>query len=81
MDTPGAPESGKAALEIEEEWHQLSATSSYAPSLQNKEGLPKLADEGRRIIPQTACTGLLIGLLSFESNVAVGRGYDAKMHQ
>ena len=38
MDTPDAPESSTAVVEKEVEWHQLFAASSYAPSLQNREG-------------------------------------------
>ena len=40
MDTPDASESGTAAVEREVEWHQLAAASSYAPSLQSREGQP-----------------------------------------
>ena len=40
MGSPDAQEFGKAAAGREVEWHQLLATSSYAPSLQNREGLP-----------------------------------------
>ena len=40
MDTPDAPESDTAAVEKEVEWHQLTTASSYAPSLQNREGQP-----------------------------------------
>ena len=80
-DTPSAPEFGKAALERGGEWYQPSEASFCVPSLRNREGLPELDDEAQRKIPQTSCTRLLRGLLFFESNAAMGRGYDAKMHQ
>ena len=40
MDTPDASEFDTVAVEKEVEWHQLAAASSYAPSLQSREGRP-----------------------------------------
>ena len=80
-DIPSAPEFGIEALKRGEECNQLSEASFCVPSLRNREGLPKSDDETQRKIPLTSCTGLLRGLSFFESNAAMGRDYDAKMHQ
>ena len=80
-DTLSAPEFGIEALERGGECNQLSEASFCVPSLRNREGLPKSDDETQRKIPLTSCTGLLRGLSFFESNAAMGRDYDAKMHQ
>ena len=80
-DIPSAPEFDIAALEREGECNQLSKASFCAPSLRNREGLPGSDDEAQRKILLTSCKGLLRGLIFFESNAAMGRDYDAKMHQ